>query len=154
MWVQFMLVSCLHITIMACVSIRLQSLNQGDEMSKLKDKGCYVWSGDEFILEKEDKRYQEYQEHKDKHGFSLDELWNLDISIALFVLPRLAKFKEKVHGHPAKITEQEWNRILDKMIWSFTQIVNEEIDDMTEDDAAKLTEGLVLFGKYFLKLWL
>ena len=89
------------------------------------------------------------------------DMWNLDHTLSLVIHPSLLKFKEKLNGHPSHVTLEEWEIILDKMIWSFGQIVNwneEEPDYLhskEEYDAyhAKIQEGLDLFGKYFRNLW-
>ena len=56
------------------------------------------------------------------------ETWNLDYTIAKFVLPRLKLFKKLNNGYPGREgmeTEEEWDEALDKMIWSFEQIIND-----------------------------
>lgn len=83
-------------------------------------------------------------------GICNQELWNLDCTIAEYVLPRLKKFKEYGHGYPAQLEENEWNIILDKMILSFQLVVDEEDDT---NPSGYVSEGLELFGKWFTYLW-
>jgi hypothetical protein len=76
------------------------------------------------------------------------EIWNLDISICKFIIPRLEIFKEQVLGHPPGITKEEWIEVLDKMLQFFKKYVNDEIFVNAEEE-----EGFQLFFKYFNYLW-
>jgi len=40
-----------------------------------------------------------------ERGFDSTELWNLDYTIALFILPRLKVFREAEAGHPGSLTQ-------------------------------------------------
>ncbi|MGL5113599.1 MAG: hypothetical protein ACRC6O_13280 [Flavobacterium sp.] len=88
------------------------------------------------------------------------ELWNLDQTIISFVLPRLKAFKKmKRCGHPASLSSQEeWEGILDKMIFAFIEYKKEFIyKKMTTEEFRdyenKIKEGFELFGKYLRGLW-
>ena len=72
-----------------------------------------------------------------KHGqyIAPKELWNLDYTVAKFVLPRLIKFKESSLGFPGydeADTMDKWQDILQKMITAFEYIVTD--DDWWVDD--------------------
>jgi hypothetical protein len=98
------------------------------------------------------------------------DVWSMDYTLALIIIPMLKKIKEDKHGIPMssfeewdevdetgnhteaamKIAEARWDFILDRMIWSFKQIIEEESDafwpvrpelDMSEhpEDEGKLT---------------
>ena len=96
------------------------------------------------------------------------DLWNLDITIANFVLPRLKKFKEKNDGYPGREemdTPEKWNEALDKMILAFEYVIHEfdwwidtEIKKSHFDEdkrrQAVIDEGLQLFVKWFRYLWI
>lgn len=97
--------------------------------------------------------------------FDPRETWSLNWTIAKFVYPRLKKFKKENIGFPHEFkTIDEWNEILDKMLFSFKVLkedcVGLEIDfndpnwkneiDKTNE---RIQEGLELFGKYFRDLW-
>jgi len=91
---------------------------------------------------------------KKYNKFSNKELWDLDHTMATFILPRLIKFREINQGHPGNLkTQEQWNEILDKMIYSFQRIVDgaDAIDEQSHDN---IDEGLQLFGKYFRSLWI
>ena len=85
-----------------------------------------------------------------QNGFDKSECWNLDITIAKFILPRLKHFRETTISYPSTdIGLDGWHEILDKMIYSFDEILK---DDSTEHD--KKQEGLELFAKYYVNLWI
>ena len=64
-------------------------------------------------------------------GWNDSDIWNLDHTIAIFVIPRLKKLKEKTNGYPGSLEINEsdyeegmiqWKQILDKMIYAFEGI--------------------------------
>jgi hypothetical protein len=59
-------------------------------------------------------------------GWDDSELWSLDATIAKFVRPRLARLKEIKHGYPCDLTEQEWDIVVDKMLWSLDHVQDED----------------------------
>lgn len=82
------------------------------------------------------------------------DTWNLDHTLALIILPALIQLKECKHGIPSNLSGDEftdqlsfdfysethddsyaegvkrWNEIMDKMIWSFQQLVSEDYDSL------------------------
>jgi len=106
-------------------------------------------------------------------GFSDDETWGLNTTIATFIVPRLKRFKELYNGWPDGMTPKEWDDIIDKMIWSFEYIIvtgdmdkydewiikQNRIDKTPHEkrdyskDQEKSQEGLDLFAKYVTDLW-
>ena len=54
-----------------------------------------------------------------KYGWCDRDLWNLDCWFLDVIVPMLKRFKEIKHGHPASMTEEQWNNILDEMIMHF-----------------------------------
>ena len=83
----------------------------------------------------------------------VEELYDLDITIARFILPRLMVFKEHCERTPnLTMTREEWVQILDKMIWNNEQ----DLADLKRDAKASLkpiSEGLSLYHKYYRSLW-
>ena len=56
------------------------------------------------------------------------ETWNLDITFAKYIIPRLKKFKKLNNGYPGREemdTPEKWDKALDKMIQAFEYVVNE-----------------------------
>jgi len=91
------------------------------------------------------------------------DTWSMDDTLAPIILPMLVQLKLTQQGHPADLTEQEWDDILDEMIWAFEQKCR---DDWMEDydynkwdrEGAKahqerMTNGFRLFGTYYESLW-
>lgn len=91
------------------------------------------------------------------HHFTNEELWSLDVTIAKFILPRLKRFKKCTNGHPADLTEKQWDAILDKMIFSFAFISTDKmwaIENIANEKTwKKVNEGLQLFAEWFNALW-
>ena len=107
----------------------------------------------------------------------LDELCDLDITIAKFILPRLMAYKQHYERTPRMtMTREEWEEILDKMIYAFERIACQTEEDTpeykayikaiwnNEEDLADLkrnakaslkpiSEGLSLYHKYYRNLW-
>jgi hypothetical protein len=98
------------------------------------------------------------------------DTWSMDHTLAMIIHPMLVQLKATQHGHPADLTEQEWDEILDEMIWAFEH-KSKEIDavDMCVDKCVnygdpvcmaclketqeRLTNAFALFGKYYENLW-
>lgn len=85
-------------------------------------------------------------------GWDDSVTWNLDWQIATFVLPRLRRFREVTIAYPPEITFEEWQSIIDKMIFALEWHSKDTIDRDIED-YSKVQEGMELFGKYFGGLW-
>ena len=107
----------------------------------------------------------------------VEELYDLDITIARFILPRLMVFKKHCERTPnLNMTRGEWNKILDKMIYAFERIAcqteeetpeykayikaiwnnEEDLADLKRAAKASLkpiSEGLSLYHKYYRSLW-
>lgn len=78
-----------------------------------------------------DEKYVEklakYKRQRIERGFDDTELWGLDRTIAKYVLPRLIEFKKVANGYPPNFDSfEEWIAVIDKMIYSFDHIVNQE----------------------------
>lgn len=89
---------------------------------------------------------------KDKIQIDYWDTWSMDSTLAQIILPMLIQLKETKHGIPCNvpiydeypslwdaspmndeeydrllgIAEQQWDEILDKMIWSFTQLNDDQ----------------------------
>lgn len=112
------------------------------------------------------------------------DTWNVDVTLSKIIAPLLKEFKSKTHSYPHTIDqsdlpselyredapEENWNHVLDIMIWSFEQISNSQREDafvnfdvngniLGVDEEAynlyedKIRSGTKLFGKYFQSLW-
>lgn len=109
------------------------------------------------------------------------DVWNLDHTLSCIIHPALVRLKETKHGYPElwedgmvtphiwdrqlhfDFIEEEveqrylinkWNKILDKMIYSFGSIIDEDIlYGSKEVDWDAVQEGLDLFAKHYTSLW-
>lgn len=101
------------------------------------------------------------------------ECWNLDLTIADFIVPRLKQFKKDNNGYPGRDdmdTPEKWDAALDKMIRAF-ELAKIDIFDLPsvwdnekmtwkpgwekriEELEAEKQEGLMLFAKWYDHLW-
>ena len=85
---------------------------------------------------------------QNREGFDDENLYNLDCNICDIIAPRLKRFKELEPGCPCDMSFEEWQGILDKMIWSFENYRNSD-----EIDENRVNEGFDLFHKYFQNPW-
>ncbi len=98
------------------------------------------------------------------------DTWSMDCTLAMIIHPMLVQLKATQHGHPSNLTEQEWDEILDEMIWAFGhKSKSMDAGDMCADKCAsfgdpvckacmnetqeRLTNAFTLFGKYYENLW-
>lgn len=110
-------------------------------------------------------------------SIDIEELYDLDVTIARFILPRLMVFKQHCERTlRLNMPREEWIGILDKMIYAFERIAcqteedapeykayikaiwnnEEDLADLKRDAKASLkpiSEGLSLFHKYYRSLW-
>ena len=123
-----------------------------------------------------DDREPLWKKQRKERGFDDPDLWNLFVTIAEFILPRLIVFRKELSGYPGRIDydkkgklnkgrrdnkynkkgEQEWYRVLGKMIYAFRQIAKDEVEGNLEKQRIKekkVEEGLDLFREYFYELW-
>ena len=84
-----------------------------------------------------------------KHGFPQHEVWDIDNYLVKWLLPRLKVYRNNLHAYPPDITMDEWETVLDEIIWSF-----EHYDDCLDlDETKRILKGKELFGKYWAMLW-
>lgn len=91
-----------------------------------------------------------------KKKIKTKELWNLDITIAEFIYPRLKKFKKITVGFPVGCTEEEWDKYLDEMIKAFKILKTDGLHSESYDyekSEEEVKRGLELFVKYYNNLW-
>jgi hypothetical protein len=97
----------------------------------------------------------------EKNHYSYDELWNLDSTIAKFILPRLIQFAKDPGGYPCGLSdEKEWKKILRTMIYFFKNKAK-DVTPYAFPDSCEFTKmkekldrmGKDYFGKYLENLW-
>lgn len=100
-----------------------------------------------------------FKAFEQKYGFNPAEVWNLDETIARFILPRLTYYKDIHTGYPQQCSYEQFEEYLDKMIYSFLYIAQGKHYNLSLDinerkqQLQKVQEGLDLFSKYFMNLW-
>jgi len=103
-------------------------------------------------IKKEKKYNQKLQRELFKNGFDRSETWNLDDTIARFILPRLIFFRKNLNGYPSDLSNKKWKKNLDKMIFSFKSCIKDDII-FNKEKEKEINKGLELFSKYFRNLW-
>lgn len=82
------------------------------------------------------------------------DTYNLDMTIAQFILPRLELFKKLTDCYPHQFDSmEEWYKTLDKMIAAFSIISHKTPIQRSEEEKSIINEGLDLFRKYYNDLW-
>lgn len=60
-----------------------------------------------------------------RYGYEFRDCWSIDYSLATWIFPRLKHFRKNLNGHPSELTLEQWEEILDKIIFSFEYVLNE-----------------------------
>lgn len=97
-------------------------------------------------LKHRDVRRIQFRKQRKERGFDDTELYSLKRTIILFTLPRLKAFIPFTKSHPFYLTEDEWTKILTKMVDGLERYLIDPDDEIAR-------EGLDLFYKYFEDLW-
>jgi hypothetical protein len=91
---------------------------------------------------------KEYKYSLRKNPITKEELWNLDVTIAEFIYPRLKEFRNTAHGIPEEH--------IDDMIFAFETYVQQgypkSINTKTRE-GRRIRRGMYLFYKNFPALW-
>lgn len=87
-----------------------------------------------------------------QHGLYVNpkETWNLDITLAKHIIPRLKKFKEASITYPGRDemdTPEKWNEALDKMIQAF-KYINDK-DEYMGTNFYLITQSKEIRNKFF-----
>jgi hypothetical protein len=98
------------------------------------------------------------------------DIWSMDDTLALIILPMLKKLKEHNYGSSTVDNEdvsedlridgddlhpKRWDYVLDEMIWAFEQKLKNDYlyDESYKERQMRMTNGFRLFGKYYEALW-
>lgn len=77
--------------------------------------------------------------------------WDLSLSLARFILPRLIYFRTHNKRFPDRVAGDEWDRKLAQMITAFEIIVADTHE--TPEQKQAIEKGLKEFAKYFQEFW-
>lgn len=101
------------------------------------------------------------------------DIWNLDDTLSLIVVPLLRELKRLQHGAPSVDDEdvpdelkrnlsdsnlevdsnwfKRWDYIIDEMIFAFEKVIEDDVYDIDVEE--RINRGLRMFGKYYRGLW-
>ena len=104
------------------------------------------------LMNETDEKWDEYTQQRLERGFDDSEIWNLDHTLAAFLLPRLKRFREATCAYPSELNSiDEWYSILDQIIEGVELYVNDETDDKKSEN--KKERALELIKEWFSALW-
>ncbi len=99
-------------------------------------------------------------------GYDDTAVWGLNGYLTDIIHPVLKRIKEFKAGHPASITSEEWDKILDELIWTFEYLYNDDhmvepwwtehmkqTSEQRQEDWQRIEQGLQLFGRWYNALW-
>lgn len=113
------------------------------------------------------------------HGY---DAWGVDHTLSLIIVPVLQELRSQLHGAPclephevpedlqSYVEDEDWTKedehhkmnifrtwenILDEMIWAFSQIREDEDDQLfaCREHQERINRGCELFGKFYRNLW-
>lgn len=104
-------------------------------------------------LPRSDKRRALYRKQREERGFDDTEFWNLDMSFAQFLYPRLEAFrKSRFLGIPSGLTASEWKGILVKMERGLEKIAKKSYG-LNAEEQKQADEAMQLLAHYWSHLW-
>ncbi len=130
-----------------------------------------VKNEEEFMFSEDDAEHSKRKEHDafvEKWGFSYNDVFDLDKSIAMFMLPRIAYFRAHNNGIPncfIKVAEdgqtivneaeaiKEWNDILETICDGLHLYIEKGTSDFTEADKEMWKKAKSYIFEYFESLW-
>ena len=87
-------------------------------------------------------------------GYDDRLFWAMDEYLNPIIVAGLKNLRKNALGYPAGITSQnKWNKILDKMIFSIVYDKYETPFKEKMGDLNKIEEGHKLFAEYYESLW-
>ena len=99
-------------------------------------------------------RFLKYWWQRRVRGFDERELWNLDQTLTLWLLPRLRAFSRNPSGHPYGFESMEdWQATLGEIIWALEKHSDYNFISASDEEAKRVEAGMELFGKYWRALW-
>jgi hypothetical protein len=118
------------------------------------------WEVSRYIKYIPDNIKNTYQ--RSRQGWGERDLWDFDFYVAEFMETALSQYKIDSLGHPVDLTEQEWNDIINEIIYGFRQyrIWWENVGTLTPEEEVEswnelnrmLERSFYLWGKYFYNL--
>lgn len=121
----------------------------------------------ECRIKRGEKGYHRSKKFFKKYGFRYEEVLNMDVTFAAFLLPRLIYFRDNHVCIPKdycvfdkdgvfvneKQAKRLWTKDIDTMIEAFYLILKGHCEGSNEDEQKIIEEGLKLFSAHFQDLW-
>jgi hypothetical protein len=106
-------------------------------------------------LDTDDSRIEKYRKQRLKRGFDDTETWNLDKTIAMFIVSRLKRFKKVTDCYPNSYESlRGWKMAIQKMIDGFELWATKDTwSRLDKEKLAKVDKALEIFAKEFKSLW-
>lgn len=126
---------------------------------KVLDKANF---GKFLVLADVDNEEKDIEIYKDKvkKDYDATATYNMDITICKTLLPKMLEhFRKTTMSHPGDITEEQWDKILLKLVWFCEEIIyshdqfSDKYQTHIEEYNKKYNECKELMGKYFDDLW-
>lgn len=98
----------------------------------------------------------------DTWGFSYSDTWDLGREIAIFILPRLAYFRDHIEGVPGILVkdedntekaEREWDHILKTICDGLHMYIEKDISFFTKEEQELWSKAKLYLFCYFEWLW-
>lgn len=107
------------------------------------------------------KRWFRFLYQRVTRGFSDRDTWNLDVTFAEFMLPRLERFMELYHSNPdpfpgeaALVAEEmRFRKDIEEAIWALRFYSDDVGCEHSMDDFRRAEKGLMLLAQRFGQLW-
>ena len=101
------------------------------------------------LTDKYDNREKKFAKQRKKRGFDESEKWELDCTIADFVIPRLEEYLEIAQG--TIVLEKKYVKNVNKILRAMRLIVRDDGSQMWDENETKqVKKGLELFSLLFL----
>lgn len=100
------------------------------------------------------KDYDLWTKQRSEQGFDETEIWNLGVTIAMFVKPRLQYYRDHHTGYPGGMTDEEWTAKLDKMLETLDKIITDTTipDSFTKEDVDQWNKDVSELSELF-SIW-
>lgn len=99
-------------------------------------------------------RKKRHLKQYEKQGWCDAETWSLDQQFAIWITPRLKRFKKLTVCTPMDLTVKQWHSILQEMIDGFEFMASDDYYDWGLIENHKIAnKAIELFAKYVKDLW-
>lgn len=92
-----------------------------------------------------------------RRGWADKDVWDVDYYLSKIIPPMITYLREVTHGHPADLSEKEWDEILEKIEQGFIASQRMQSSEYSieeyEADEKIFNEGMELLAKWYFGLW-